>query len=48
MKSNDLGDVEEDMQKFIITEDCRRVVLNRVMNGREDRVSCEKREKRCG
>ncbi len=48
LESNDLGDVEEDMQEFITTEGCRRVVLDRAMNGREDRVGCEKREERCG
>ena len=44
----DLGeDVEEDMQEFITTEGCRRVVLDRAMNGRFDRIGCEEGEERC-
>jgi hypothetical protein len=43
------GEVEDEMREFILTEGCRRVVLDRVMDGRGnkaidgrgDRVSCE-------
>ena len=39
--------VEEDMQEFITTQGCRRVVLDREMDGREDRVGCEEEEEQC-
>ena len=49
------GDVEDEMWEFMATEGCRRVVLDRVMDGRGDRaidgrgdrVSCERGEEMC-
>jgi hypothetical protein len=35
------GDVEEDMWEFMTTEKCRRIVLDRVMDGWEGRIRCE-------
>jgi superfamily II DNA helicase RecQ len=39
--------VEEEMGEFIGTEGCMRVILDRVMDGRTDRVSCEEGEEKC-
>jgi Helicase conserved C-terminal domain len=41
-------DVEEEMREFITTEGCMRVVLDREMDGRVDRVGCEEGEEKCG
>jgi superfamily II DNA helicase RecQ len=41
------GDVEDEMREFITTEGCRRVVLDRAMDRRRDRDSCEQGEERC-
>lgn len=35
------------MQEFITTQGCRRVVLDRKMDGQEDRVGCEEGEEWC-
>jgi len=40
-------DVEEDMLEFITTEGCMRVILDREMDGRKDRVGCEDGEEKC-
>ena len=40
-------DVKEDMREFITTEGYMRVVLNGVIDGRKDRVSCKDGEEKC-
>jgi hypothetical protein len=45
---NNLGkDVEENMQEFITTKNYMWVILNQAIDGREDRIGCEKGEERC-
>src|SRR6185436_8218154 len=39
--------MEKDMDEFVMTERCRRIVLDRVMDGRESRVGCEEDEEKC-
>ena len=39
--------VEEEMREFITTEGCMRVVLDREMDGRLDRIGCENEEEKC-
>jgi superfamily II DNA helicase RecQ len=39
--------VEEEMQSFVETPGCRRVILDYVMDGREDRIACEEGEEMC-
>ncbi|KAK5332152.1 hypothetical protein LTR98_011711, partial [Exophiala xenobiotica] len=36
--------VDEAMRRFILSAVCRRVTLDRVMDGRVDRVACGERE----
>lgn len=38
---------ERSMQEFVKENQCRRVVLDRVMDGREDRKECEPEEEKC-
>lgn len=39
--------MEEEMQEFVDTESCRRIVLDRVLDGRMDRSACEEGEEAC-
>jgi superfamily II DNA helicase RecQ len=43
-----LKDVEEDMQSFVETPGCRRVIIDHSMDGRENRMVCEEGEALCG
>ena len=38
------GGIEEDIVEYIWRATCRREVLDRVMDGREDRAGCHERE----
>ena len=40
-------EVEAEMGEFIGSEGCVRVVIDRVMDGRTDRVCCEEEEEKC-
>jgi hypothetical protein len=47
-KAKDGGSwMEKDMDEFVTTSGCRRVVMDRVMDGRGDRVGCEEDEEKC-
>ena len=40
-------EVEEDMQEFLTSKGCMRVVIDRAMDGRLDRTGCEEGEEKC-
>ena len=40
-------EIDGDMREFITTSGCMRVVLDRAMDGREDRIGCEFGEEKC-